>query len=263
MRFTDAIAALRERDGHWEAPLPEAWGQGRTVFGGLQAALAVAAIRGVIGHDIPLRSLQTVFVGPVPPGLARIRVDVLRQGKSTIHAQAWLDGDEGMGCQVLAVFGHRRESSVRIELPWPSVDRPPEDSPLQPFVEGRSPNFLRFVQQRWARGAMPFRGGSEARTQIYVHYPEEAAMNESLVIAYADTIPSPVVSMLDRFAPASSMCWTLEFLRDDLASLPLGHWLMDAHATAAGDGYAFQTAHLFSADRKAVALSRQSAVIFG
>lgn len=262
MRFSEILDSLRADGAHWCADAPAAWGQGRTLFGGLQSALLVAAMRKQIPQGVPLRSLQTTFVGPVTPGLVRIAVQVLRQGKSAIHVQAHTLGEEGIGCTAVAVFGRARPSKVLIEPAYPAVERSAEDSRAQQFVEGFSPPFLNFVDQRWARGKMPYCGGDEPRTQIWVHYPDEA-VSEALVIAIADTIPSPAVSLLSAFAAASSMSWTLEFLVDDIASLPNGYWLMDAEATAARDGYVYQTATLWSPDRRAVALSRQSAVVFG
>lgn len=262
MLFSEILSTLRAEGEHWCAEAPASWGQGRTLFGGLQAALLVAAMRKLLPADIPLRSLQTTFVGPVAPGLVRIAVQVLRQGKSAIHVQAHTFGDEGIGCTAIAVFGRARPSTLLIEPVYPEVERSPEESRTQRFVEGFSPPFIHFVEQRWARGKMPYCGGDEARTQIYVRYPGEI-VTEALLIAIADTIPSPAVSLLKTFAVASSMSWTLEFLVDDIASLPNGHWLMDAEATAARDGYIYQTATLWSPDRRAVALSRQSAVVFG
>tara|TARA_R110000850_G_scaffold91742_17_gene194743 strand:+ start:40800 stop:41594 length:795 start_codon:yes stop_codon:yes gene_type:complete len=261
--FTQALSSLHAEGDHWCAEAPTDWAQGRTIFGGLQAAFLVAAMRQKIGSDIALRSLQTVFVGPVPAGPVKIRADILRTGKSTIHARAETFSDAGIGCTAIAVFGTSRSSSVRLDPPKPVFDRRPEDSALQPYVEGLSPPFLQHVEQRWSRGAMPYCGGSEADTQIYVRYFEEPAVTEGLIIAFADTIPSPAVSLLKSFAPASSMCWTLELLQDELDGLPTGDWLMDARATSAAGGYVYQTASLWSPDLKPVALSRQSAVIFG
>lgn len=262
MLFGEVLGSLRADGAHWCADAPASWGQGRTLFGGLQAALLVGAMRKQVPQDVPLRSLQTTFVGPVAPGLVRIEVRVLRQGKSAVQVQAHSFSDEGVGCMAIAVFGRARPSTLVIEPAYPDVERGPEASRTQRFVEGFSPPFLNYVDQRWARGKMPYCGGSEPRTQIWIRYPNEP-VSEALMIAIGDTIPSPAVSLLKTFAVASSMTWTLEFLHDDLAGLPDGHYLMDAEATAARDGYVFQTATLWSPDRRAIALSRQSAVVFG
>lgn len=96
-----------------------------------------------------------------------------------------------------------------------------------------------------------------------MRYKNEPDVDESLVIAMADTIPSPAISMLRSFAPASSLSWTLELLSDRWPRTGNDWWLVDAEATAARDGYAFQTATMWSSDGEPIALSRQSAVVFG
>ena len=76
MRLTQIVAALRagNLDKH-AVEVDDQWTQGRTLFGGLQAALLVRAMRSHLAPDpeLPLRSLQVVFVGPVMPGRVAIR----------------------------------------------------------------------------------------------------------------------------------------------------------------------------------------------
>lgn len=263
MLLSEVLATLRPEGQIYRAEAPAEWGQGRTLFGGLQAALLVGAMRQQIPQDVPLRSLQTTFVGPVAPGPLRIAVQVLRQGKSAIHVQAQTLGDEGIGCTAIAVFGRARPSRLDIAPTWPGADTDPGQGKPNVHVPKRTPDFLRFVDQRFARGGYPYSGAREARTQVWLRYPGEPEVTEALVIAMADTIPSPAVHTLNTFATASSMAWTLEFLVDAFGGSDESYWLMDAEATAARDGYVYQTATLWSPDRRAVALSRQSAAVFG
>lgn len=264
MRLTQLVAALRpEGDTQVLDDAPASWTQGRTLFGGLQAALLVKAMRAHVEPALPLRSLQTTFVGPVGPGRLVIRCQLLRVGKSAVHVEARiLDGEQVM-CTALAVFGRARESALQIEPPRPVVPLDAAASVQMPWVGNLSPNFTKYVEQRIAFGGLPFTGAPEARTQIYVRYRDEPLADESIVIAVADTIPSPAISVLRTFAPASSLSWTLELLSDTWLTDGDEYWLLDAEATAGRDGYAFQTATLWSANGKAVALSRQSAVVFG
>ena len=263
MLFSEILASIRPEGDLFSVDVPASWTQGRTLFGGLQAALLVNAMRQKVPADIPLRSLQTSFVGPVSAGVVRVAVRVLREGKSAIHVQANTVSDEGVGCIALAVFGRARPSEIKIEPHYPVVERSADGAKPQPYMEGLTPPFIQHVEQRWSRGNWPFTGGRDAHTQIYVRYPGEPIITEALLIAFADTIPSPALSTMKKFAVASSMSWTLEFLVDDLSGPAEGYWLMDAEATAARDGYIYQTATLWSPTRRAVALSRQSAVVFG
>jgi hypothetical protein len=88
-------------------------------------------------------------------------------------------------------------------------------------------------------------------------------MGESEVIAYADAIPSPALSILKKPVAASSLTWTLELLSDRFETAPAKPWLMDAEVSAGRDGYLSQSAVLWNPLGQAVALSRQSVVVFG
>lgn len=263
MTLSEIIASLRLEGGHCVAEAPPDWGQGRTLFGGLQAALLVAAMRQQVGPQIPLRSLQTVFVGPVAPGTVRMSTRVLREGKSAIQVQAQTESADGIGCTAIGVFGRARASQLAFAPKWPGADAAPEQGRPNHYIANVTPEFVRYADQRFVRGGHPFSGAREPRTQTWVRYPHEPAVTESVLIAIADTIPSPAVHTLKAFAVASSMTWTLEFLGEAGAATSEAYWLMDAEASAAGEGYVFQTATMWSPDQRAVALSRQSAVVFG
>ena len=81
----------------------EDWMQGRTMFGGFLSALAVVAMRDTLGIDMPLRALQTNFVGPVPAGDVVYRTRLLRQGKSVSQVQCEIYSDETLAGLVVGV----------------------------------------------------------------------------------------------------------------------------------------------------------------
>ena len=59
-----ALLKRRRRDGDRVTfEITDDWAQGRTTFGVLIAALAVAAMRDVTGDEWPLRALQASFIG--------------------------------------------------------------------------------------------------------------------------------------------------------------------------------------------------------
>jgi acyl-CoA thioesterase len=263
MRFSEVLASLQAADGHSTVRVDEGWLQGRTVFGGLQAAIALRAMRGQVPADLPLRSLQTTFIAPLPAGTLRVEAQVLRRGRSAIHAEARLYDGSQLACLVIGVFGSSRPSALRIEPPPVQPDLPLEQAKALRYVAGITPEFTRHVTMRWARGTFPFKAASEARTQIYVSLPEEPTAGEAEVVALADIIPSPGLSMLRSPTPASSLTWSLELLSERIEDPADGAWLMDAEVTAGGDGYLCQTATLWSPQRRAVALSRQIVAVFG
>jgi acyl-CoA thioesterase len=120
---------------------------------------------------------------------------------------------------------------------------------------------------RWVHGVTMFKGAAEPKTQIYVGFRDEpyagpGALGEAQIIGYADIIPSPGLSLVSQPTIASSLTWTLELLTDDFGPKREGLWLMDAAVESGRDGYLNQSAMLWSPDGQAVALSRQSVVVF-
>ncbi|MDR3417454.1 MAG: thioesterase family protein [Nevskia sp.] len=268
MLYSEVLASVTERDGAWSAAIPPSWSQGRTAFGGLQAALAVRAMRALVPAALPLRTLQVSFIAPVPPGTVRIEARVLRTGKSATQVEARILDAGQAACVALGIFGATRPSAIAIDPPPPQVARSAQQAQQVPFLPGMMPEFVRNVEQRWAEGGFPFSGAAQPRTRIYVRlrhepFPGPGVEGEAQVIALADAIPSPALSLLSKPAMASSMTWTLELLTERYDAAPDGYWLMDAEVTAGGDGYLGQSAVLWSPGGRAVALSRQSVVVFG
>jgi acyl-coenzyme A thioesterase PaaI-like protein len=266
MRLTQIVAALRAvGTGSHRVEVADDWTQGRTLFGGLQAALLVRAMRSHLSEPtLPLRSLQVSFVAPVFPGPLAIGSRLLRTGKSAVHCEARIESADGhTECLAVAVFGRARPSVLRLAPSPPAVARDAAASEQIAWAQGASPRFTQYLEQRWAAGGFPFTAAREPRTQIHLRYRDEPVIDESLVIALADSIPSPAISVLEAPAMASSLGWTLEMLSDTWSRDGTRYWLIDAVADAASQGYVSQSATLWSDDLRPVALSRQSAVVFG
>ena len=95
MRFSEAMQSVTRHGDGWQATIGEDWLQGRSAFGGIQAALALRAMRELVSADMPLRSLQTTFVAPVPAGPVAIHARILREGRSATQIEASLgDGEQ-------------------------------------------------------------------------------------------------------------------------------------------------------------------------
>lgn len=261
MQFSEILASVRREQDVWTAQASADWTQGRSLFGGLQAALAVKAMRDLV-PEVPLRSLQTTFLAPVPPGAVSIRAQILRAGKSATHVEARIvDGAQTL-CLLVGIFGASRPSKI---------ERVPQRAPVEcakplhfRYIEGITAAFTRHFEMTWLRGGFPFSGATLAENVLELGFKDETgAASEMHVLAIADVIPPIGLSLLKTLTPGSSMTWTLEFLTDQLSHLPLQGWRMDAEMTAARDGYTNQTGLLWGPGGVAVALSRQNMVVFG
>ena len=118
--YSVLMSRVESTPGEARVSVPEDWLQGRTLFGGLQSAIALKAMRS-LGIEAPLRSLQTIFVGPVGGGMVQARARVLRSGKNTTHVEARIvEGDQTL-CLVVGVFGVARDSAINVPMRQPAV----------------------------------------------------------------------------------------------------------------------------------------------
>ena len=259
MNLSDLLASAHRADGSVDAIVGAEWLQGRSVFGGLQAAIALAAMRTLVPQALPLRTLQMTFIAPVEPGRVRATARVLREGKNTAHIEARL-GEGNVQAVALAVFGAARESIVHRALGAPPS--PPMRRPLQ-FVPGVMPNFLQQFDVALVDGAPPFANARVAHSGYELGLHDSGPMTEAHVLVFADFVPPVGLSWMAQPVAGSSLTWMLEFLPVDVAAQALAGWRTHSEMTAAAEGYTSQTTTLWAPDGTPVALSRQSMVVFG
>jgi acyl-coenzyme A thioesterase PaaI-like protein len=258
--FSQLLSRIDARDGESLLEVPDDWLQGRTLFGGLQAIVGLAAMRTLV-PEAPLRSLQVTFLAPVPGGAVRSRAQVLRSGKSATHVEARIvDGDKTLAILV-GVFGLARTSAVSV------IPKQPEVAPGTPielrWIPGVAPNFTQHFKARWIVGGPPWSGIRSSGSVIEVAMRDTGNATESHVVALADFIPPIALSHLTTPVAAASLTWMLELLTDDLGSLPLEGWRIDAEMTAAHSGYVNQSLVLWGPGGVPVALGRQTMMVFG
>lgn len=279
MRFSDVIDSLAPSAGappspepasptasskEWTATVSEDWMQGRSIFGGLQAALAVRAMRTLAPPDFPLRVAQTTFVAPVPAGAVRVQASVLRAGKGTVHCESRIVVDGQTAALVMGVFGRGRPSKAEVVARVPPV--PDSADPFQiPFTEsGPTPKFVQHFTRRWVSGALPLSGVKEVPTAIMdVGIDDRGPFTDGHLLAIADFPPPLAMSMFTAPVAGSSVTWTLEVLADHLDRQPLSGWRLFADLRAGRDGYTSQSVLVCAPGGKPAAISSQTMMVFG
>ncbi len=260
--LSEILTNLRESTGN-RAVVSTGWSQGRSIFGGVAAALAVCAMRKRVPADRPLRSLLVSFVGPLLPGESEVRTTLTREGGSVSQISATIVQDGQTCLQALAAFGKPRPAlEIAIDHGFGSTP-PPRNTPLGGPQARRMPGFLRFFNGQWVSGGAPYSGDGKNRIDIWAaHRCDLGAFPEEALVAIAD-IPPPV--LLNRFtdthAPSSSLSWSLEFV------VPAAEWLdrwflLRFDIEWAAHGYTQQSGKIFSRDGRLAALSRQTMVYF-
>ncbi|GLR25107.1 thioesterase family protein [Limnobacter litoralis] len=242
----------------------EDWMQGRTMFGGFLSALAVVAMRDTLSLDIPLRALQTNFVGPVAMGEVLYRTRLLRQGKNItqVHCEIW--SQDAFAGLVVGVFGTGRETALpaktAVHTPLP---KGPDEVMALPFIPKVTPNFTQHVDMRWAIGGVPYTGLQSTQSGIHIRAKDANLSPEILVVMLSDGPPTPVLSCFKGPVMASSVSWSLE-----LPPLPLqldstAWYQIDMDTIAMSEGYVNQSARLWTADGRLLSLGYQVVAVYG
>jgi acyl-CoA thioesterase len=272
--FDEVLAGLALEGGRGTVEVPEGWGQGRATLGGLVAALALSAMRGVVAEPRPPRSLLSIFTGPVEPGAVEVEVGRLRRGGSVTHAEARLVQGGEVRCAAFGAFGAGRDSALEVAPPPRPAAPGPEGLDELPFVAGVTPEFTRHVAYRWALGAPVFSGAGRREMGGWCRLRDGlGAASEERLLALVDAWPAAVLSRIDRPAPASSLTWAIEFVHPPAPAAPAQPaappapaadqwWFYRSETEAAAGGYAHESAALWDPTGRLVALSRQAVAVF-
>jgi acyl-coenzyme A thioesterase PaaI-like protein len=261
--FSELLARASADGAEVALDVPADWMQGRSVFGGLQAAVALVAMRTRVPAQVPLRTLQLTFVAPIA-GHVTARASVVRSGASATHVEARIHTADGaLATIAIGVFGAARSSAVAVAPVQPVVAMPASPIELH-YIPGVIPAFIQHFAARWARGTLPFMGSTERSYVVEVGMRDSAQRaTEAHVLALADFVPPIALGFLRAPANGSTLSWMVELLADRFDHLALASWRVDADLIAARDGYTNQSVTLWGPDATAIALSRQTMLVFG
>lgn len=260
--FTALLAGMQPDGDAWRLTVSDDWLQGRTVYGGLGAALCLEATLRTIADLPPLRSAQFAFIGPAT-GALQLRAETLRRGKSTVFAGVSLVGEDGLATRATLCFGTGRDQALAYDgLAAPAVETPTQ---CPNFFERAPPGlrFLAHIEGRAAAGARPFSSAGNPDMTLWLRHRDPAPV-PSLVslLALADAPPPAALAMADRPGGAiSTMTWAIDMLTDDVATAE-GWWLVRTMAERIADGYSSQAMTVWNADGRAVMASRQNVAMF-
>lgn len=262
--LSEILVSLAPESGAYRVQAGEDWAQGRTLFGGLIAALANEAMCKSVPRERTLRGFQIVYVGPNSPGDILLEPKVLRVGKAMTLAGCTVRSQGEATATVTAMYGARRESILNIQ-PMPiKVAARPNDL-VDAGSRGDLPSFTRHYHQRWALGAPLFSRAKDSQMSVYVRYRGEpgAHCSQAHALALMDAIPTPALALLDKPSPASTLSWTLELLDTRFDFGMDEWWRLDAVVDAASEGYVVHSSHVVNPAGGVAAISRQVVVVYG
>lgn len=258
--LANAIERLVAEASDYVIEAPEAWSQGRTLYGGMTAALCHEAARMRYGVDAPLRSAQFTFAGPTT-GFLRLRPTMIRQGRSATIIAVDCQGAGGLAARATFVFGAGRESSIeQAASRRPSVSLPEECSPFLGNDGRKLGGFMANFDTRLAAGSHLL-SGSSADFSVWVRFCEKPGVNATTaLLALGDALPPAVMASFVSPAPISTMTWTMDLARP---SQSIEDWhLLRSRAEQSANGYSMQTMDLWDSTGASIAAGRQIVAIF-
>jgi acyl-CoA thioesterase len=241
---------------------PADWGQGRTLYGGMTAALAHEAVRRSFTELPPLRSAQFMFVGPAS-GRLKFAATLLRRGRSSTIIAADCANQDGPVLRATFVFGAARESKVAHSyLQAPQAAPPHACKPFRKQGPDAPPGFWNNFETRLAAGGRLFEtSASRPEFAVWTRFLDTGGADPTTaLLAMADCLPPAAMVHFPAPAPISTMTWTL-----DIAETPQnaeGWSLLWAGSEAARDGYSFQNMAMWSESGGLAAIGRQAVAIF-
>ena len=269
MHIDDLIAASKKyinRQGQENSELiiGKDWGQGRTAYGGISAALIYVAIKEKVTEDRLLRSFSCNFIGPLVCGEAfDIEVEVLRQGKNATQVMAKAMQNGNVCALVQACFGVPRQSKIRVENNDRHEMPLPKNAQLVPRTPKMTPEFLQHFDIAMQDGGLPFTGSNKSHLHGWMRFSEAPQQLKDIhLIALIDAWPATTLQMLSSPAPASSMSWNLEFIHPQQV-LEAGDWLAyQSHTRQSAQRYGHTEANIWNAQGELLAISRQTVAVF-
>lgn len=256
--------------------LPPQWLQGRTAYGGITTATALAAARALSTAALPpLRSAQVSFIAPAS-GRLHYQVQPQRLGKSVCHVGVDVSSQEGLVARLQLVFGQGRPSRVVHDFCEQPPVRGPESYPAinadglagaikrPPFaaldVAAVVPAFLANFELRPAAGSLPVSAADNPEIVAWIRHLDAADVDpEVALVALADALPPAAFTAYQRPAPVSSINWSFDLL----GTPPSGQWfLLRSASQHAAEGYSSQQMQVWDIDGRLLMQGRQSVAVF-
>lgn len=245
---------------------PQGWLQGRTLYGGLAAAMmmqkAVTHINDPAKH---LLSCSVTFVGPIQQAKVRLSAEILRQGKSVTTIEVRLWQDDAVQSILIASFGMSRDSEIQVQQQAQAPDYAAPEQLFQIPAGYGMPDCYDHFEVAWADVNLPCSASSRPDFGGWCRFhPEKHCNREFLVadlMAIFDIWPPGVLPMFKNMAPASSLTWTVTYVH------PVQHQLHDwfkykVFTDYAADGYTTEHAYLWDAENRLIAMARQTVTVF-
>lgn len=254
-------AAMQEKSEGFPVDIPANWKQGRTTYGGLTAALLLAAAEDTVDDLPPLRSALINFVGPVSDSPV-LTANLERRGRNVTNVSTAAHISEKAVGRADFLFAAVRKSEMNIDFPAPPALPPNEAEPFTPeATSDMVPRFFHNFDTRLIAGGRPMMG-TEGYIRTWSRHKDPASRDGiGSLLCIGDVLPPAAMPLLRKFAPVSSMSWIFNLLTDT-PETDDGWWHIESRLTAAAGGYSSQVMRIWNMAGELVVEGLQSVAIF-
>lgn len=253
--FSDYIQIAQKKN---TVSIDDSWAQGRSIFGGLSAALILAHVKANIDfEDKELRSANINFCAAIEVQTeCQLSFTVLSNGKSVMQIQGQLVQHGVIRTMATFCFGRQRASTITID----TAKHTPRDQTgiSMPFLAGIAPNFIQHIDLKFSSQHLPFSGLGDGHVHGLMAFKQaSASMNDTAILALIDAWPPAILPMLKTPAPASTITWNVEFIQPSDSLKPDDFLYYDCQVIQAEQGYAHTEGKIYHPNGTLLALSRQ------
>ena len=262
--MSDIDTLLKQARQGASMTVPASWRQGRTVFGGLSAAIMNQAMASDIADDRVMRVQNSQFIGPLYADEPfKINVIHMRDGKNVTQIQAQLIQRDQVAVQSMAAFGVSRASSIAVPAPRIEDLTPPEKANWIPQIPGVVPKFFRYIDIRIEEGGYPFTGRKTDHYRGWMRFKDAPGqITDAHLITLIDAWPPTVAQQLKRPSPVSTLSWNVEFIHPHPVITGKSWLAYHCETRQALGGYAHTFAKIYSECGQMIAVSRQVVTVF-
>ena len=198
-------------------PISAEWGQGRSIFGGLTAAIVLVHIES--NNDLTGRDLRTInihFCGAVIADVpCEFRHRVLSRGRSVVQIEGQLLQEGEVKTEIVACFTTDRISAITIYSPsklFPVAAQDTQEMASE-FKQDSAPRFVGYFDLRQTNNNFPFTGSNHSLITGLMRYAKPIeSLDDATIVALIDAWPPAVLPMMTKRAPSSTITWNIEFM---------------------------------------------------
>ncbi|NVK23628.1 MAG: thioesterase family protein [Gammaproteobacteria bacterium] len=264
MNIEQIFTQFAEQKPEYTVTIDKTWTQGRTMFGGISAALCYQAAENLIEDGRAVRSFHVNFIGPLLSNEPiTVTAEILRTGKNVTQIVATASQNDRVCSMAQVCFGVKRDSKLLSHAKDQHDMQLPKKGKFIPKIPKIVPEFIQHFDLALDKGNLGFGKSDEAILHGWSRFKKAPqSMSIAYLIALMDAWPPTMFQMLRLPAPASTMSWDVEFIEPELALKPEQWFASETEAVHIRDGYGHEEAKFWDQSGNLIALSRQVVTVF-